>query len=147
MKYLKTHATSFLLALLAVVVGIEAVDSYRMYADDPLTVTYSGTPEQTFYLKQNDEFIFSRDVCVYQDLDVTVHREFHNIETGNKYMMNGVRYVAYADDGCYTTEFSANVPARVPVGSYEYRPILIYDVNRNLTIAKPAPVVRIEVIE
>lgn len=62
-------------------------------------------------------------------------------------MMPGIAYVAYAEDGCYPAEFAADVPQRIPPGRYEYRPILIYQVNERRQIAKPAPYVKVEVIE
>lgn len=145
--YLRKHFTQFLAVLFAVVVALQLVEAWKLYADDPLTVTYHGEPDRTVFLNPGDSFTFRRDVCVEQDIDVTVHREFHSMTSGDKFMLSGIRYVAYAEDGCYTAEFSATVPDRMPVGPYEYRPILIYDVNNRLTIAKPAPFVRVEVIE
>ena len=116
----------------------------QTYEKDPLSVKPS-TEEERFVVAAGDSFVFSRQVCTEKDLAVTVHREFHNTETGNKFMLAGVRYVAYASDSCYETEFLTQTPLQLERGEYEYRPILIYNVNNIKTITKPAPKVFVTV--
>lgn len=64
----------------AFVVGMVAVDIAQSVAldnePDPLTVEHIDEIE-SFTLRTGEEFIFNRTVCVYKDLTVIVHREFH----------------------------------------------------------------------
>lgn len=111
---------------------------------DPLSIEGQSEAVQ---VQAGDLFNFNRDVCSTKDLNVSVHREFHNLESGKKYMLPSIRYVAYAKDGCYKTQFATPVPLQITPGIYEYRPILIYNVNSRKTVTKPAPFVSVEVIE
>lgn len=146
MMWLKQHTTMFLLMVLAIVVAVPSIDQFKLLEDDPLSIEHAGETE--FYtLSDGEEFTFERSVCVTKDLLVAVHREFHNLDTGDKYMLSSISYAANAADGCYSVQFAADVPARIPSGRYEYRPILIYKVNDKLTITKPAPFVTLEIVE
>ena len=139
----RTKLTLFIAALFAAFYFVDYV--FSLAEKDPLTVEQVGEDSQRF-VKVGGLFVFDRKVCTTKDLKVTVHREYHHIESGKKFMLSGIRYVAYAKDSCYETQFTAVVPAGIPTGEYEYRPILIYDVNNRKTIAKAAPVVRINVL-
>lgn len=111
---------------------------------DPLNVVYTNSMEQ-YTATHGEVLAVTRNVCSTKDLAVSVHREFHNVETGKKFMLHSVQYVANKADGCYETEFSVQVPRTIPAGRYEYRPILIYAVNRYKTITKPAPKVEVTI--
>lgn len=146
MKILEKR-TVLTLEAAALVVLLWAVSwVYDLMESDPLTVTAPGEMEN-FTVHAGDVFTFERNVCTTKDLVVTVHREFHNIDNGKKYMLKSIRYVAYAEDGCYATRFDTEVPKLLHTGAYEYRPILIYNTNASKTVAKPAPFVHLEVID
>lgn len=144
--FIKSHTTHFLLMVLAIVVTMPSLDQIKQLESDPLTIVHTSTAE-SYSLSKGSEFTFERSVCVAKDLLVTVHREFHNIETGDKYMLPSISYAASSQDGCFNVQFATTIPERIPYGIYEYRPILFYKVNEGLTITKPAPIVTVEVIE
>ena len=139
-----TRYTFGFVIVLMVFVGIWVKDTVKTLQDDPLSIQYLGQPE-SYILNAGDAFTFNRRICVERDMVVTVHREFHNVKTNSKIMAPAINYGAYAKDGCFTVEFSAEVPLNMAAGEYEYRPILIYQVNDSLMISKPAPVVRVVV--
>lgn len=133
-------------ATLSVAVIFAAVDVAQHYAPDPLTVDFSSGVEDVA-LRSGESFTFDREVCVSADMAVAVHREFFNVDTRRTHVMPSVTYIAHKLDGCYSAEFSAKVPKRVPPGEYIYKPILIYKVNGRREIVKPAPIVNVTVIE
>ena len=133
-------------ATLSVSVVLALVGVAQHYAPDPLSVDFSGAVEDVT-IRSGEAFVFDRDVCVLSDLVVSVHREFYNTDTRRAHVMPGVTYIAHKFDGCYSAEFSAKVPKRVPPGRYVYRPVLIYKVNGRREIIKPAPIVNVTVIE
>ena len=142
MNFLKAHVPQTLLTILAVIVSFQLLSSIDRLETDPLTIeAVEGVEKYT--LTDGDEFTFKRKVCVTADLIVTVHREFHNVLSAEKYMLPSISYVGYAKDGCFKIEFASSIPHRIPAGVYEYRPILVYEVNDSLTISKPAPPVRL----
>ena len=121
-----------------------AADWLARYAPDPLTIE-PRTAIERITARPGDLFTFTRAVCVSADLVVTVHRELYQVSTGDRFMLPSVSYGAKRGDGCFNVEFSARLPSYLPPGGYEYRPLLIYSVNPQLRVAKPAPIVQIEV--
>ena len=143
---MREHSTFFLSTVLAVLVAVGTVDAFKRNASDPLQL--SNTDQQEHYVKRaGEEFTFTRHACAAQDLTVSVHREFYDIDNGKKFMLPAISYGAYAKDGCFDVEFATLVPLRIPAGRYEYRPLLIYRVNELLQINKPAPGVFVDIIE
>jgi hypothetical protein len=147
MWFIQRHFTAFLVTIVAVLVAISINSSIKLLKTDPLTIKSVNGVEVYDGLKHGDEFTFDRTVCIKSDLIVTVHKEFHKVDTGNKFMMPSISYGAYAEDGCMNIQFAAVIPDRIPLGWYEYRPILIYQAEDSRRIAKPAPPVRVEVVE
>lgn len=142
--FLARHFTQLLVVLLALAIGYNFLGVYRLYENDPVSIVNLGSTEN-YTVAPGDEFTFWRRVCVYSDTVVTVHREFHNLDSGTKYILHGVSYVGYAEDGCSDVQYSSTVPERVPEGRYEYRPMLVYHVNSSLVISKLAPIVKLTV--
>lgn len=138
------HLLGVLYVVIAAAAFLVVVGGLQRMQPDPLTVTHPGGVD-LFEGRAGEKFTFWRKVCTAQNVAVTVHREFHSLATGEKYMLKSVQYVAYTEDGCYSTQFETMIPARIPPGVYEYRPILIYAVNQSKTITKPAPPVRVVV--
>ena len=141
----RTKHLLILFYIAAALAALSALADYsKMWEADPLAIAPRFETE-SLVLAPGEPFAFDRAVCVTKDLVVTVHREFYHIATGDRYMFESVSYGAKESDGCSNVEFTGNVPANVPPGSYEYRPLLIYRVNERLQVAKPAPIVQIEV--
>ena len=130
---------------LSFIAFIFAIGIAQYYERDPLSIELHNGGKAK-YVHAGEYFTFSRDICVGKDIAISVHREFHSLETGKKYMLYGISYIAYKKDGCYVAEFTTKAPENMPPGQYEYRPILIYWVNEKLEIIKPAPIVEIEVL-
>jgi hypothetical protein len=149
-KLIELMQKHFFLVGYVFIFGYIAVASFDRISDelesDPLTISASNKTE-LFSVKSGDAFEFWRDVCVYSDMVIRVHREFYNVDTSNRYMMPSISYGAKKDDGCFEVRFFTDVPQNIDPGSYLYRPVLIYSVNQNKTIAKEAPPVEVEVIE
>ncbi len=116
------------------------------FESDPLTIEASERTE-LFTLSSGEVFEFWREICVHKNMVITVHREFYNLDTADRYMMPSINYGAKEDDGCFDVRFLSDVPRNMDAGMYLYRPVLIYAVNENKTIAKPAPPVKVEIIE
>ena len=144
--FISRHSTQLLIVLLGLTIGYNSLRVYQSYENDPIEIMNLGLVEE-YTLRTGEEFIFWRHVCVHSDTVAVVHREFHNLGTGKKYMLPSVSYVGYAKDGCFDVQYASQVPARVPAGEYEYRPILVYNVNSSLAISKPAPIVKLTVID
>lgn len=150
MNQIISNRTKHILYLFYVVLAFVAVLMFagvlQKFERDPLSVSALSPPD-VVEIASGESFTFWREVCTSRDLLVHVHREFHHLSTGQKYMLTSAEYIAHAESGCYETQFAARLPSRVPPGLYEYRPILTYDVNPALTITKRAPFVRIEVTQ
>jgi hypothetical protein len=123
------------------------IEYRKKHEPDPLTVIPPESQDVFTGLTASDLFTFQRKVCTTKDLIVRVHREFANDAGDLLYQLPSVAYGAYAENGCIDVIFTGVIPNEIPAGWYEYRPILIYDVNEVLQIAKPAPRVRVEVVE
>jgi hypothetical protein len=131
---------------LMVVIGIRFADFISSLESDPVHISSIGHLDKFYGLAGGDEFEFVRDVCITKDVTITVHREFQNLFTPEKYMLPSIDYVGLKEDGCNRVIFSGQVPTHLPPGMYEYRPVMIYRVNQSLKITKPAPPVQIEIV-
>lgn len=143
---IKKYTTQFLMVLLAVVVGYEVVRGLQSYADDPISIARLAD-RQPITVRTGGTFTFWRRICSTENVIADVHREFQSLETGDKYTLPVIQYVALAKNGCYNGRYQVPIPYKLPAGTYEYRPVIVYRVNSNLTIIKPAPGETIEVIE
>ena len=133
-----------LIAVFVVMAGVKRI--VNELENDPLTIEASERTE-LFTLSSGEVFEFWREICVHKNMVITVHREFYNLDTADRYMMPSINYGAKEDDGCFDVRFLSDVPRNMDAGMYLYRPVLIYAVNENKTIAKPAPPVKVEIIE
>lgn len=137
--------TYFLTLVFAVIVGVQAMTTWKELAKDPLTISHVGP--DLFVVKPGDAFEFMREVCVSSDITADVHREFYHVETGMRYILPSATYVGYSKIGCHTAIYSVKVPEEIPPGLYEYRPVIKYRVNSALDISKPAPPIKVKVLQ
>lgn len=146
-QFLRRHF--FLVAYIAIsfmFINALATRLINEFERDPLTIQ-SATPDANYTLKAGEQFEFWREVCVNKDMVITVHREFYNVDTADRYMMPSINYGAAKGDGCFSVRFLGYVPEDIQLGLYLYRPTLVYALNSDKTISKHAPPIKVEVVE
>lgn len=133
--------------MLGLMLFTTALEYRKKHEPDPLTVSAPYGVETYAGMREQEWFNFRRLVCTTKDLVVNVHREFVDEVRSRRYLLPAISYGAYAEDHCTDVVFTGRIPRDIEPGWYEYRPILIYNVNDALQVAKEAPMVRVEVVE
>lgn len=108
---------------------------------DPLTVI---KPEsETRVVVDDGSFSFYRGVCAQQNVVVSVHRQFKNLETNELYLLPSTTYGTQKSDECILMRFVVAVPSDLPKGIYLYTPLATYAINEVKTITKELPSERV----
>lgn len=142
----RRHQLITLLSLFAFVIYLTLIYLKWELEPDPLVVEYSAKEDGVSVCK-DFKFEFTRYVKSTKDINIYVQERYHDLSgamdrqgvAGELVISKPIHYFV-GKNVEKNLVFYKDVPPTLPMGNYEYRPWVTYQVNPIKTITKPLPV-------